>query len=196
MDLGAYAQIEDLEKIAEDNEIKVPRLRGYRLMKDEEKVDCADLFKGIDIECVEELCTSYPFWSNNPVYSEYSSYTDYLKHLYLEYKANCLSKRDEPVRVRWERIHGWKRKRLKLAIHNRKKSIKAQYDTWNKYCGRDDVLYIHARIGGNNWPYYCGDVVGKPWFIEKVDDNYDSTYCDIYARIKKIESEDKDETNC
>jgi len=183
MDLGAYAQIEDLEKLAEDNGIKVPRLRGYRLMRDEEKVDCVDLFKGVDIECVEELCTSFPFWSNNPIYSEYSSYTDYLQKFFLEYKDG------KPIRVRWERIHGWKRKRLKLAIHNYKRRIKTQYDTWNKYCGREDVLYIHSRIGGNNWSYYYKEVVGKPWFIEKVDDCFDNTYCDIYARIKKIESE-------
>ena len=35
MDLGAYAQIDDLSEIARRNGIEVPRLRGYRLMKDE-----------------------------------------------------------------------------------------------------------------------------------------------------------------
>ena len=25
----------------------------------------------------------------------------------------------------------------------------------------------------------------KPWFIEKVDDYFDSTYCDIYVRISR-----------
>lgn len=33
MDLGAYAQIEELEELAKLNGIQVPRLRGYRLMK-------------------------------------------------------------------------------------------------------------------------------------------------------------------
>lgn len=179
MDLGAYVQIEDIEKIAKVNNIEVPRLRGYRLMKDEEKVNYTDLFNDADIQCVEELCTSVPFWSNKPDYWESSSYTDYLKHYFLEYKDG------KPIRVRWERIHGWKRKRLKLAIHNHKKRIKTQYDVWNKYVGCEDVLYIHSRIGGNNWSYYYSDVVGKPWFIEKVDDSFDSTYCDIYARIKR-----------
>jgi hypothetical protein len=44
---------------------------------------------------------------------------------------------------------------------------------------------IHARIGGNNWEYYDGDetVATKPWFLEKVDDEFDSTYCDIYVRF-------------
>ena len=36
-----------------------------------------------------------------------------------------------------------------------------------------------------NWTYYdCHkDVATKPWFIEKVDDNFDCTYCDIYVKI-------------
>ena len=179
MDLGAYVQIADIEQIAKDNGIEVPRLRGYRLMKNEKHIDYSGMLKDIDIKCAEDLCTAIPFWSNNPDYCESSDYTDYIKHFFLEYNKN-----KEPVRVRWERIHGWKRKRLKLAIHNYKKRIKAQYDVWNKYAGREDILYIHSRIGGNNWSSYCHKVVGKPWFIERVNDSYDSTYCDIYAKIK------------
>ena len=178
MDLGAYVQIEDIEQIAKANGIEVPRLRGYRLMRDEKYIDYSDMFNNIDVECVEDLCEAVPFWSLNARCSESSDYIDYLKRYFLEYKGN------DPIRVRWERIHGWKRKTLKLAIHNRKKRIKAQYDMWNKYVGRGDILYIHSRIGGNNWPMYAHDVLGKPWFIERVDDAFDSTYCDIYARIK------------
>lgn len=181
MDLGAYIQINDLDEIAKKNNIKVPRLRGYRLMKNEEYIDHSDMFANVDIECVEDLCEAKPFWSNHPECWISDDYTDYLKRFFLEYKDG------EPIKVRWERIHGWKRKRLKLAIHNRKKRIASQFETWNKYVGRDDILYIHSRIGGSNWSYYSREVVGKPWFIEKVDDCFDSTYCDIYARIKPIE---------
>ena len=72
-----------------------------------------------------------------------------------------------------------------------KKRVEKQRAAWNKYAGRDDVLYIHARIGGDNWFYYHSYVDTQPWFLEKVDDSYDSTYCDLYARIKpdKAESE-------
>ena len=86
--------------------------------------------------------------------------------------------------IRWNRIHGWKRKVLKTYIHNEIKRQTKQWELWNKYAGRDDILYIHARIGGGNWPHYFDQVVYQPWFIEKVDDSFDSTYCDIYARIK------------
>lgn len=179
MDLGAYAQIEDLDKIAKENGIEVPRLRGYRLMSEEERADYSDMLNYIEIDCTMALCEASPFWSNNTDYYEVNQYVDWLKHWFLEYKDN------KAIRVRWERIHGWKRKKLKLAIHNRKKRIKNYYDTWNKYVGREDILYIHSRIGGGNWSHYFQDVVNKSWFIEKVDDPYDSTYCDIYAHIDK-----------
>ena len=58
---------------------------------------------------------------------------------------------------------------------------------WNKYVGRDDVLYIHARIGGNNWSYFNGnEITRQSWFLSKADDYFDCTYCDIYAKINKI----------
>lgn len=120
MDLGAYAQIEDLEKIMEENGISVPRLRGVRLMKNE---------KALTDEAIKE-------YSNIGL-------------------------------IDYERSY-------------------AMWKTFNKYCGRDDVLYIHARIGGGNWPSYREEVENQPWFIEKVDDAFDSTYCDIYARIKPV----------
>ncbi len=183
MDLGAYVQIDELEKIAKDNGIEVPRLRGYRLMKDEKPIDYRNMFDGIDIKRTEDLCESIPFWSSNAYAHEFSNTTNYIKRIFIQYKNG------KPIRVRWERIHGWKRRVLKLAIHNYKKRIKTQYEVWNKYAGRDDILYIHSRIGGGNWYYYYNDVVDKPWFVEKVDDYFDSTYCDIYARIKKEENE-------
>jgi hypothetical protein len=42
MDLEAYANIERLNSLAEKNNIKIPRLRGYRLMLEEEPIyeDC------------------------------------------------------------------------------------------------------------------------------------------------------------
>ena len=102
MDLFAYSQIEKISHIAEENGISVPRLRGYRLMSDEEKTPGDSL----------------------------------------------------------------------------------QEKVWNKYAGRDDVLLIHARIGGANWIDCGGESLTKePWFLEKVDDEYDCTYCDIYAKI-------------
>lgn len=63
--------------------------------------------------------------------------------------------------------------------------VRRQYEMFNKYCGRPDVLYIHARIGGPNWVTFGGPELAKqPWFIDAIDDAFDPTYCDIYAKIK------------
>jgi len=179
MDLGAYIQIENLGKLAKVNNINVPRLRGYRLMANETPISFDNLFRGVDGECCKDLCESN--WGNWDCY-EFSDYTEYVIS-YLTRKINgggC-----EP---RWDRIHGWKRRKLKWEIKKQKKRIRKQYETFNKYCGRADVLYIHARIGGSNWSYYNGQELTKQhWFLEKVDDSYDSTYCDIYAKLDIIE---------
>lgn len=180
MDLGAYANIDDLDEIAKKNNIEVPRLRGYRLMKEEEPIDIKKEVNEaeIAIDCIKNLCESEPFW--NPHSSCYSmnSWTDYLKDFYLVHVGH------DYLDIRWDRIHGQKRRILKTYIHNEIVRARKQYEVWNKYAGREDILYIHARIGGGNWKVYYRQVVDKPWFLEKVDDSFDSTYCDIYARLK------------
>ena len=180
MDLYAYAQIDDIEEIAKKNGIEVPRLRGYRLMKDEER-EAWD-YGNIEVRCAERLCDSIPFWDVNTNESEWSSWTDMKKEQYLIPGVDEYGHKDY-VGVRWNKIHGWKRRVLKTYIHNEKRRINKQKEMWNKYAGRDDILYIHTRIGGNNWPYYHDQVDTQPWFLEKVDDSFDSTYCDIYAKI-------------
>lgn len=186
MDLGAYVQIQTLDKIAKENGIEVPRLRGYRLMKNEESSDIKKIDKKeIALACVKELCCSKPFWNPNSDLSAFDDWTKYLCNYFM-----VKGKDNEYIGVRWDRIHGWKRRVLKTYINNEYMRQRRQLEAWNRYAGRDDVLYIHSRIGGGNWPYYYKEVVDKSWFLEKVDDAYDDTYCDIYAKIKpQVESE-------
>lgn len=187
MDLMAYAQIGDLEQIAKDNNIEVPRLRGYRLMKNEEPVSAEEIkqiMNDCEIGVCESLCCSNPFWKANAYIHEYSSWTDYLREYYM---VKCVDENGytKYTDIRWDRIHGWKRKILKFEIKKKKRRIKEQYDMWNKYAGKENVLYIHSRIGGGNWDCYGGNELTKqPWFLNKVDDCFDGTYCDIYASIK------------
>ena len=89
-----------------------------------------------------------------------------------------------PVGVNWKNIHGKKRKLFKYRLREAKKLVTKQLEIYNKYCGRDNILYVHARIGGHNWAYYGGTKIAQePWFIEKIDDYFDDTYCDIYLKI-------------
>lgn len=171
MDLEAYINIEDLEQIAKENGIDIPRLRGYRLMKEEEpisqkKIDEMKSYTAAAI--VEDLCETDPFWNSNS--SDY-----YLIKDKDGYYAD----------VRWDRIHGRKRKILKFEVKKNSKKIQQQYDMWNKYAGKENVLCIHARMGGKNWEYYHGkaNLLSQPWFLDRVDNAFDSSYCDFYAKI-------------
>lgn len=194
MDLAAYAQIEDLGQIAKANNIVVPRLRGYRWMKDEEPIpveEIKDLMKSSEIRVCEDLCRAEPFWNPNANCFAYSSWTDYLRDYYLikeiDKELTDIYGREKYryTGIRWDRIHGWKRKILKFEIKKKKKRIQNQFDMWNKYAGNEKILYIHSRIGGPNWNSYGGNELSKlPWFLDKVDDHFDNTYCDIYALIK------------
>lgn len=185
MDLGAYAQIEDLEKIMKENDIVVPRLRGLRLMKDEKPITKEDIEKHAKriglYYCEKAVAGEFKY---NPPWTTWDRNTDRLLHKYIIYR------KDEegyecPADIRWDVVHGHKRKLFKYRMKQARKSYFAMYNVFNKYCGREDILYIHARIGGRNWLYYGKEVKDEPWFIEKVDDGFDDNYCDIYAKINK-----------
>lgn len=186
MDLYAYCQIDELDELVKKNGIEVPRLRGYRLMKDEKPIDdYTDVRLEVELTVVENLCRSK--WGQAP-WIEYSDYTDKKVAKYIKnFKCRYMDEDDPEYKapeICWDRIKGKKRRIVKTLVKNELRGFKKQYEVWNKYCGRDDILYIHARIGGGNWADYYDQVVDQPWFIEKVDDGWDSTYCDIYAKIK------------
>ena len=180
MDLEAFANIEKMEKLLTINNINVPRLRGIRLMSDEKKIDIDEYTKGLLSLEYLNMVDSVPRFSYRPVCYVLNQKTKRLERKYIVFDKDGI-----PIDLRWDKIHGTNRKNAKFYIKRVKKSVKKQVDTFNKYVGADDVLYIHARIGGGNWNYYKSEVIDKPWFIERIDDSFDSTYCDIYARIKE-----------
>lgn len=190
MDLYAYCQIDELDELAKKNGISVPRLRGYRLMKDEKLItdeDWKEIRHDIEIDAMEELCESR--WGRDKYSRLFSGYTRAKCDYYIKnYECRYMSKDDEGYKepeIRWDRLKGKKKRIFITHVKNALRGYKKQYEAWNKYCGREDILYIHARIGGYNWAYYGGAELGQqPWFLEKVDDGWDSTYCDIYAKIK------------
>ena len=186
MDLGAYVNIDNLESLAKLNGIDVPRLRGYRLMKDEEPMTQEKIDEIVHrsiygrFGVCHQFCCSVPRFTDSNMH-EFSWISDAI------IKKYCIADSDgNYIGFRWDLLHGKARKRLKLAIKHKEKSVREQYAAWNRYAGKDDVLYIHARIGSDNWNDYRGYLLEKePWFLEKVDDCVDNTYCDIYAKIEK-----------
>lgn len=172
MDLEAYLQIGDLEKILKDNNIVIPRLRGLRLMKNEEPVSEEDI-KDIIKDKAGFLCGQI-------IEIDFGiSYISKEKNYFYR------NKNYEFIDIKWKNVHGKMRKELRFAFKKANRIVRKDIETFNKYCGCDDVLCIHARIGGPNWNYFGGPELSKePWFIEKTNDWYDCTYCNIYAKIK------------
>lgn len=183
MNLKAYSQIEDLMPVLQSTGIEIPRLRGLGLMKSEEPVNQTDLneiLHSMEILAVQNLCVSFPAWDFYSCCLEFCPATDRRIKKYM-----ILDEDGDPISIRWDRIHGKKRKAAKYAIKQYKKAAIDNIKVFNKYAGRDDVLFVHARIGGDNWNYFNGPsiVASHPAFLEKVDNYFDSTYCDIYLKI-------------
>lgn len=174
MDLCAYIQIGDLSGLAKANGIDVPRLRGYRLMKDESPLDetyiqeCIKSETEYRLESAERTITAMVEYLVNKDLSSIRFEAEDLAHGLRDYS----------------RYEGRLRKQCKM---------------WNKYVGREDVLMIHSRMGGCTYTYMDAngdektyDLRKQPWFLECVNDAFDETYVDIYAKIK-TEGEDQKE---
>lgn len=205
MDLFAYCQIDRFDKIMKENNIEIPRLRGYRWMFEEDGLSHEEIEEAVECKkrnIYERCVESHPLFAINPSSIEFSSRTDRLKNKYLikdKYTAVGMDysqiERERTVGIRWDLVHGKKRKNLKYLLKKGEKKVRKQYEVFNKYAGRKDVICVHARIGGNNWNHYGGYKLEKePWFLERVDDCWDSTYCDIYVKIDK-EIEENGESN-
>jgi hypothetical protein len=196
MDLLAYLNGEEIEEVLKKNGIEIPRFRGGNFMASEEKFSNEALEEEITWltgTIYSRACTSEPRFRPNAFVHECSSATDRMKEKYLltEEVTEVLNDGtkyvyEKVVGFKWNLVHGKNKKAIKLAVKQEKKALLKSFITHNKYVGRKDVLRIHARIGGNNWEYYGGsDIERQPWFLEKVDDYFDNTYCDIYVRIKE-----------
>ena len=176
MDFGAYLQISDLESIAKSNNINISRCRGYRLMKYEEPVDINQILNSYD---VQYSAIDYVIGSNWRINSSFLIYGSEENE---KIKKLCPIK-GERIGIRWNLIHGKKRKCLKYILKKYRKNVKEQYSLWNKYAGRNDVLYIHARLGTNNWSGENHfDYKDKQWYLDSINDYWDHSYCDIYAK--------------
>lgn len=196
MDLLAYLNKEEIEEIMKKNSIEIPRFRGGYLTSSTEKLP-DEAFKNYAALLKETVyvsaCTSEPrFRPNSPVH-EYSSATDKMKKKYLTTKTETWTDEDgteysiyDKIDFNWNLVHGKNKKAIKLAIKQGEKALSKFFLTYNKYAGKENVLCIHARIGGNNWAFYGGsDIERQPWFLEKIDDYFDNTYCNIYVKIKE-----------
>ena len=169
MDLYAYTQINRLEDIAKTNGIDVPRLRGYRLMKDEQPVS---------EEVIQNILKSE---TEDTLNRTARRVTDMIE----DFDAEKLKAVRYDIGDLMELLGSY------LSFESR---LRTQYEVWNKYAGRKDVLMIHSRMGGPTYTYtnkegeeVTYDLRDQPWYLDYAQDAIDSTYVDIYAKITEEE---------
>ena len=147
MDLYATGQMRDnnLDKVLEEQGIKIPSIRGVRIMADEDYVSDKDIEKSCRyVYCkTKKLFTPDRYW--HPA-------TD-------KRQARALARRSSRIAYR-------------------------QLTAYNKHVKEKGVWMVHARVSDNSWIANGGrDIEKQPWFIERVKDGMDATYCDIYVRV-------------
>lgn len=121
MDIGAYARIDDLSNILASAGVDIPRLRGLRLMATEEKIseeEIKEMTASADVDAVEDLVRSCPPWSVGSDCHSYCWRTDKNLRRFLVYTKDE-SGYDRPTAVRWEKIHGKRRKKLSYLLRHR-----------------------------------------------------------------------------
>ena len=113
MDLGAYAQITNLNDLLEFNNIDIPRLRGLRLMANEELVTKEFIQEEINwmsLDIAENMCCSR--FIPNAGWIECSPKTRKIRKHYLLYEKGNIF----PVGINWKKMAWKEKKRLKICI--------------------------------------------------------------------------------
>ena len=181
MDLYAYANIENLEGILTDLNIEIRRLRGLRLMKDQEPTSQKDIE-----ETIRDAKISYAKdWLQQHSDCIWSSDKADRKHPAFIYSEPNPFEPQEVIDIDLTKVHGKDKNKIKLEWKHIEKAYRKEYETFNKYCGKD-VLYVHARQGGGNRSAYPIDTQ-HPRYLEDLDDAFDCTYCDIYYDLKDFD---------
>ena len=192
MDLYAYSQIEDLNEVLEVNNIKISRLRGIRLMKNEEKVSQEEIESLVNEQKLDNAIT----WLQQKCWDCWDSSKADKKRKCFVYKTVPSEYREgefeeKIIAIKWNKVRRKDRNRIKLENRADEKRIRTNLEMFNSYVGKD-VLYVHARQGGGNRDYYPIDTK-HPMYLSDCDDYFDSTYCDIYYDLTKGKEEKKND---
>lgn len=179
MDIGSYMQIDDLKYLLKENHIEIQRLRGLRLMKEEELISNEQLKKEVK-EAKKDYAIEWLRQHSDSMWC--STNAQYCHHKSFICKTNEDGKK-EVIDVDFTKVHGEDRKHIKFIWKKIEAAYTNQYEMFNKYVGKN-VLYVHARQGGNNRDWYPIDTK-HPMYLDDVDDAFDNTYCDIYYDLDK-----------
>lgn len=178
----------DLVTYLENNGVKVPRMHNVELCKELTPYNDGEVLLNLymfESNVLSDLLASG--WTNN-----FFCYGRRFKKAVKKYAKKYVYSSDgndyhflAPI---WDNIHGKHRKILKFEFKKMNKQFNKYREAWDRYAGRSDVIVVRARIGGSNWISYDGKftIASKPIFLEKVDDPYDNTFCNIYFKFSEV----------
>ena len=177
MDMDAYIQIDAIKPLVEQNNIKVDRVRGYRLMKDElpvNKESLDELIESIVLSRIDDFFSM----RNDEVFGRVLCFDK-------EYEEKKQKYLNEDGTVKWDILDAETKKNIDIIQKEVREQVETQYNLWNKFAQKPDVLYIHAKLGSSNWSdTYHKSYEEQPWYLGSCDDTYDAAYCDIYAKLE------------
>lgn len=171
-----------LTGILDELQLQIPRLRGLSLMKYDQpltKEKELEYIRLLEASTVRELLEDSPRWKLRPNPCELDAYWVSWK-VYNKYLKITDSHAEY---VKWENLHGKKKNQAKYWIKKNKKAYYAQYDLYNKYAGRPDVLCVSSRIG-STWEESGGrEIENHPAFLGEAVSWFDPTFCEIYLKF-------------
>lgn len=159
--------------IAEVTGTSLISIQDIRFMRDEElysEESIQDTINRNDMSVIKHLVMSK--WSYNP--KRFLGLFPELFKKYIDYDRFKKTGKG----IIWENIHGKKRRVAKYETKKFHKSIRNQYETYNKYVGRDDVLYFHTILNNEQYNKLCS----SSSYIEDVADWFDPRYRDMYFK--------------
>ena len=93
----------------------------------------------------------------------------------------------ERLNIHWNlmSIHGRFKKRLKFDIKMSSRNIMSQYQMFNKYAGRDDVICIYSHLRKADTDTIC-ELKRQPYFLDRIPHyDGDETYYFVYCKLSK-----------
>lgn len=172
MEYNIAKRVNDL--IVEVTGVPLLPIQDARIMKNEESPYDEDYIQHVigrnEVAIVEHLIMSR--WSSRPKKKLLRSVK--LMYKYIDYDKLIKTNNG----IKWENLHGKKRKIAKYKIKKLRREIRKKYDTYNKYVGRDDVLYFHTIVDTNQY----NELRHSQSYIEDIPDWYDPRYKDMYFK--------------
>ena len=133
-----------------------------------------------EIENIVGLIDNDQRWNDSRIESTSSGYMRYPKRCrYVELDRST----GLETSVKWENIHCKHRKIAKFLCKKGRKRILNNFNTFNKYVGRNDILRICLWTHTDDQHYFAKNLIKHSSFVEQVCGACDDDYSNMYFKV-------------